>query len=516
MSFPLALFAAAVFTQEPVIVANPNPKVPLAAVVKFSADQAVDTTIQVSDGKHKWELHYDRARKPDDGLPVVGMRPGRKHEITVSIGKSSKKLEYTTPGLPAARGEFPPIKVTKGQGKIEPGITLLCVRRQSAGSAAGPDEARFGMLVAVDEDGEVVWYYKSDVRISDFEHRENGAILLLTVDHRLVEIDVLGNEIGSWFAAGRPGGAIAVVPVDTTAFHHEVDETGKGNLIVLGARRREIDNYYTSETDPNAPRKKQWVMGDEIIEFNRDGKILWKWNAFDHLDPFRIGYETFSGYYERAGFPGTIDWTHGNSLFYDEKDDSVTVSLCYQSAVLKIDRKTGGIRWILGEPGGWPAALEKKLLKPVGELRWPWHQHGVTMAGRASVLVYDNGNYGARPFTAPVAPAKTNSRAVEYKVDEKKMTVQQVWESDGAGGDSVVSTAMGNPEWQPKTGNVLVVYGGLLPMTQLAQADPTWTRVREWTHTKPARVVWELVIEDSSKEKPVGWQLFCGSRWPNL
>ena len=42
------------------------------------------------------------------------------------------------------------------------------------------------------------------------------------------------------------------------------------------------------------------------------------------------------------------------------------------------------------------------------------------------VSVFDNGD--GRAFVQPDDPKEKYSRAVVYKIDQKKMTVQQVWE----------------------------------------------------------------------------------------
>ena len=40
--------------------------------------------IEVTEGVHQWSLHFDDTRAPAKGLPVVGMRPGRRHANTAS------------------------------------------------------------------------------------------------------------------------------------------------------------------------------------------------------------------------------------------------------------------------------------------------------------------------------------------------------------------------------------------------------------------------------------------------
>jgi hypothetical protein len=517
------------FTQPPTVAGNPNPAAPLAAVVRFEASESVATSIQVTDGENSWQLSYDAGHSPEQGLAVVGLRPDRRHHILVTIRDetgletTSDPVDIITPPLPTDPTEFPPIQVNVARpDRMEPGVTLFSPRRARAGDLQFG--AGFGMLVAVDHAGEVVWYYRTDSRISDLERLANGHLIYLTQDYHAVEIDLLGNVVAQWYAARRPHGPADAIPVDTLAFHHEVDELPSGNLVVLGVDRREIDGYYTSETDPDAPRVTRQVMGDEVVEFARDGTVVWRWNAFDHLDPFFIGYNTFDGYWARRGFPGTVDWTHGNGLLYDASDDSLLVNLRHLSAVVKVDRASGTVRWILGDPDGWPSNLQGKMFTLQQGGRWFAFQHAPVPTPHGTLLLFDNGNFQARPFTRPtLEPAATWSRAVEYALDEDNRVAREVWSSEGPGPDSVVSSAMGDVDWLPRTGNVLVHYGAMIPRDDIEGV--TWddflrkaccSRIREYTHTEPAEVVWELVLRDSFENGPIGWSIYGGERLPSL
>ena len=424
----LTLFAGAVsaaprFLQSPTVQPNPNRSAPLAAVLRFTASEPVTTLIDVTDGKNSWQLRYRPDRSPAQGLPVVGMRAAREHQIRVSIldAKGARTaapvpLKFTTEALPAGEGEFPPLRLTVAKpSRMEPGFTIFSPRRSSSNNAFSTS---FGMLCLVDAAGEPVWYYRTNSRISDLQPLRNGNFAFLTQDYRAVEIDMLGNTVHQWYASRRPAGPTDGVPIDTITFHHELDELPNGNLVVLSSEIREFDNYYTSETDPNAPRKRMKVMGDVLIEFTRAGKEVWRWKAFDYLDPFRIGYDTFDGYWTRRGFPDVLaDFSHANGVVYESSDDSYLVNFRMLSNVVKIDRKTKQIKWIMGDSHGLSPELQKKAF------RWNQQARGgfitsIRRRRRSAARSWSSTTpiTGPGPLTSPslpatptAAPSNTNS-----------------------------------------------------------------------------------------------------------
>lgn len=520
------------FQTQPTIRPNPNPAVPLAAIVSFETGQPVETTLTVSDGERQWTLEYPADRNPAGGLPVVGMKYGKSHRIGVRISgsqgetaESTGQLEFTTPAKPDDKTRIPPVRVMVSKPeRMEPGYTLLSLRRvlpRLQGERRRRMGATFGLLAAIDHDGEIVWSYQSDARISDVEPLRNGNFAFVTTDNRATEIDVLGNRVGHWYAADRPQGEADGIPIPTLTMHHEIDELSNGNLIVMGTEIREYDDWYSSETDPDAPRKRQQVMGDVIVEFTREGKVVWVWKALDHLDPYRIGYETFTNYWINRGFPGARDWSHGNGFFHDERDDSLLISFRMQDAVVKVDRKTGEIAWILGDHSGWPLHLQPKLLTPDGEMSWFYHQHMPQITSKGTLLLFDNRTFSVRPFAPPLRPAQTWTRAVEYAIDEETRSVKQLWASQGPAIDRLMTFAMGEADAMPTTGNVLLFYGSAAVVTDMSLdwedvlapggGQDRGTRIREFTGTDPSEVVWDIDIYDSS-ENQVRWGIYGGAR----
>jgi hypothetical protein len=73
--------------------------------------------------------------------------------------------------------------------------------------------------------------------------------------------------------------------------------------------------------------------------------------------------------------------------------------------------------------------------------------------------MYDNGDTRASAFEEPQSEY---SRAVLYSIDEAAMTVSEEWSYGPASGeDSFYSSVMGDADWQPITGNVLMVNAAL-------------------------------------------------------
>ena len=380
----------------------------------------------------------------------------------------------------------------------------------------------FGMLLAIDAKGKVIWYYRTDSRISDFDILPDGKISYMTQDSRLVTIDMMGNIHKSWYAKNQPQGETdSAIAVEALTFHHDASFLPNGNIVVLSTEYRTLPDYYTSEKNENAIRKTQKVMGDIIKEFTTAGEIVWQWNSFQHLDPYRIGYETFSGYWRMRGFPNVIDWSHANTILYDEKDNAFIVNFRYQSALMEIDKKSKEINWIFGEPSGWSAELKQKLIHLQGNTEWFWHQHSPSFIPEGHILLFNNANYQARPFNEPVDISTTKSHVLEFEIDKEHNKARKVWSSLDNSDEQIVSIAMGDVDYL-SNGNILVAYGALISKKHLENGTatwdnrsriPMWTMLREIEHTNPPNVVWNVRLIPRDENSKVGWTIFGAQRF---
>ena len=530
------------FLTQPTIMKNPNPRVPLAAVVRFRPSETGRTRIDIRDPDRQWSVEFGPERPPAEGLPILGMRPDRDHELRVTLIAESgaevtapASLHYRTPPLPSGH-DFPHgIRINRDdRSRREPGVRLLSVHRIPRGRYNEWSEEMvdfgfgWGIIVALDADNEVCWYYKTDSFLEGIDRLGTGNLIFHRWDFHTFEIDMLGNTVNQWYAARRPQGpAAGAIAVDTAGLHHQPKEMPNGNFLIFTASAREIDDYYTDQYNLDAPRRRALVVGDGVAEMDRrTGELLWEWSAFDHLDPFRIGYGGTDDYWALRGFEGALDWTHGNGATYDARDDSVIVSLRHQDALVKVDRASGGIRWILGEPTEW-GPLADRVLKPLNLARWPYHGHNPRMTPEGTIVFFDNGTWGARPPKPPVPPERNFSRGVEYRVDEEKMTVEEVWASDTRfSPSSRHSPDMGDAHKLPRTGNMMVVWAHCVagtPGQVYSNKDLNGaffndfympSVLREYARNGSSEVVFELEMHDPGET--INWGMYGGLMIPSL
>ena len=505
---------------------RPSERVPLAAQATFETTRLATVALEFDDGARRWTVDTGERARTHHVVPILGMRPGRTHVVRVlvtdenGVTNTSEPFEVTTDPLPH---DFPPIDVRVSQpDRMEPGVTLF----EPTYRPEDDSDRDHHLLVAVDDTGEVVWYYKAAQSVSDARRLQNGNLLYRTGRAGpLYEIDMLGNTVSEWHTNGTPEEQVGSesIHIDTATLHHETFETRSGSILGISTEFRTYDNYPTSDTAPDAPRATAEVLGDVLVEFTRQGELLREVKLLDLVDPYRIGYDSLGW----GGAWRTIfgdeethprgDWAHANAVVMDESERHVLVSLRQQDAVVKIDWETGQLMWILGNHKDWGPKWQGYLLQPQGDLLWPYHQHAPTTTPDGTVLMFDNGNYRARPFEEPTPPSESFSRAVEYRIDEDNMEVTQVWSFGGPGDEPFFARFLGDADWMPQTGNVLINYGGLVsdaagtPMVE--GSGHNWVRIVEVTHDTPAETVFELFIDD---ERPAGWSVFRAERLPSL
>lgn len=457
---------------EPKISLNSNPSAPLAALVDIIVDEPVSVDIDVNCGDRSRALHYPFTDALQRQPPIVGLYLDGQHTVGLGFFNSAGhqcgvpvQLSLQAPSLPLGAHDFPYFRVVKNDPKRrEPGWTLLSVHRNPTGRYQDWTEAQrefaygWAIILALDRDGDVIGYYQSDTIIEGIDRLSNGNLFFHRWDFCTHEIDWLGNPIQKWYAARRSHGLISDgLAVDCAGLHHQPKEMPNGNLLMFtAAAHRKNDSPSHAIAEPHE-QIGTLIVGDGIAKVDRStGTIVWHWSSFDHLSLSRLGYGAIDPYSSLRGFPGALNWTHGNGAAYDESTDSVILSLKNQDAIVSVDRGSERVRWIIGEPSDW-GDLSEKVLAPVNLSRWPYHGHNPRLTKENTIVYFDNGTWGARQPNLSIRPEHNFSRAVECRVNEKQETVEKFWSLYWYDRDSAWHAPdMSDAHRLPATGNMLM------------------------------------------------------------
>ena len=150
---------------------------PLTAHATFTLDEAAQATIEIAGPESTWVQTSTSAYHMEHSVMVLGLQSDQTYQIVlVATDEAGNEVrssphEMTTPALPS---DFPPVDAVQSEpDRMEPGVTLFSVFRRTEDDP-GTD---FGLILAVNGAGEVVWYYRSDERITDVRRLQNGNIL---------------------------------------------------------------------------------------------------------------------------------------------------------------------------------------------------------------------------------------------------------------------------------------------------------------------------------------------------
>jgi arylsulfate sulfotransferase len=474
---------------------------PLAAVLQLTTDVDSRISVLATDGTNNWERgFYDFST--NHSIPLLGFKPGRTNQVSVTVhdkagnaGTAAKPLTFITGNLPAA---FPrPVVLKSDPNRMEPGYTLFMLQNKTTGDQ---------FVTIVDNAGEVVWYSPwtlNNQNDGDVRQLANGDLFIEESEplNRFLEVNLLGQIVKTWQApAGHP-----------VNFHEGVP-TDHGTILYLSNVSRVVTNFPSNATDPKAPLKTVRVDDNPVVEISTTNSALLNiWSPLDVLDPRRVTYLTY-GVYVFTSYG--VDNEHANAVIEDPRDSSIIVSLRNQNAVFKIARSTGQLKWILGPPANWGTNFQRYLFTPVGTpFSWNYGQHAPDITPQGTLLLYNNGIERASPFDPPLADQDNHSGAIEYSLNETNMVVSQVWDSSQAGNDRLFTPIVGDADWLPLRGNVLVTYGNVTYVNgvhpSLAAPDATMARIIEYTHDPIPEVVFDLSFFDANNKRGDYLGCFC-------
>ena len=424
---------------------NPSGNAPLSALVKFTNLYSGYTEIVVK-GKHG--INSDVIQKFNDNgtshsIPILGLYPNYVNTVEIfvvnnkNIGIKST-INITTGNLPVNVPNYIHTDVMN-LSNMMPGFNMV------SGFSGYPTPPSTPYMT--DAYGDIRWCldFSNQPTLKTLFYDcgvaplKDGNYYFGDIGSKAIwEVDALGKIIDDW-------------PLLGYNFHHNVYEKPNGNFLV-------------TVTNPNSTHTNGTpTIEDYIIEIDRvSKKIINTWDLKQSLNEYR----------QILGSDPT-DWIHCNGVVYDSSDSTIIVSGRVQG-VVKLDY-ANNVKWILGPHLGWGQNrrgqnLDQYLLTPLDasgnaitdtlvtegytnatDFEWNWYQHCPTLMPNGDLMVFDNGsnrNYNPNP-------AHHYSRAVEFKINEANMTVQQIWAYGEQRNEDTFSLIISSVQYDPVSNHVI-------------------------------------------------------------
>lgn len=397
---------------DPNVVLNPYEISPLTALVIFETDEEVSPEVTIHGDSDLTTYTHTFTKGTEHYLPIYGLYAGRENKVTIKCGDKEKELTIKTDELP---DDFIlPTSVKKDESKLNNDLYFYT-------------PSSFGYTAAYDVNGDVRWYL-TESAIWEINRLDNGRLLVST--ERLAEVPYYSTGLYEMDMLGKIYTEYSLLG----GYHHDYYEMENGNLLVAS------DDF----------NNDSGTVEDYVVEIDRkNGNIV---KTFDLKDILKMTDGKSENWIE-------YDWFHNNSVWYDKKTNSITLSGRHQDAVINIDYDTGKLNWILGDPEGWSDEYQKFFFKPVGDnFEWQWSQHAAMITPEGYVFLFDNGNNKSKNEKDYVKAEDSYSRGVMYKIDTDKMTIEQVWEYGKERGSDFYSPYISDVDYLDK--NHYIVHSG--------------------------------------------------------
>lgn len=446
-----ALTGCSTLTEENVTVdlkLDPYGQAPLSALATISLPnlESYDVSVQVL-GKPENNGETDSVRsgitigtkflnqQKNFSVPVLGLYPNYKNQLRFTFSQEGTSLlsiekELTTAPLPT---------------NIVVPMEVYINRLPKEGAIAEEIFLVDNLKVGFDQHAQIRWAYTGDSFLN-YGKLANGNLLIMSAkDLRFqyhypmfYEVSMLGEVIFTYDISDYYG-------------HHDVVEitSGKyaGDLLVAV-------NEAAPGTTADAGNDGVYEEDVVLLLERGTGEVLKVW------DIKKLFYEAEPNLHRlpQSKMEHPDDWIHLNALFYDDSDDSIIFSARHLSVVVKFDFESGRLVWVITDNRGkhWDEHINAYgqritdfILEPINLADeeqndfWTYGQHAVKRVQKNDIddfneeyiLLYDNGNYRnyfSKPFNPDVRYHNfpRYSRAVEYRINRRNMSIAKVWDFD--------------------------------------------------------------------------------------
>jgi hypothetical protein len=268
----------------------------------------------------------------------------------------------------------------------------------------------------------------------------------------LQELDWDGNVYSKWLNTDRP-------EVGTHHAQVRIFNNALGEYTIMGvAAFRDISYQEAIDNgaDPECPISEDILPYDDgVIEFDRAGNLIWEWRFWNHIiqdyDPTKLNYgdptapenwgkldiNVDTNIKSRTGLGP--DWTHVNSMDYNEELDQVIVNSREFGEIFVIDHSltteeaagpAGDFIWRWGNPANYGQGdvptfnwNGNEQLFGAHDIQWirdTFYTGGPAIPGAGHLLIWDNG------CLKPIVPAHSSV----FEINPYDENGNYVWEKD--------------------------------------------------------------------------------------
>lgn len=352
-------------------------------------------------------------------LPVFGLHAGHANQVTVELvyRDTSRKAVGITVSTPAY---------------VDPWSVydrpIILQKRVTAGGDLNYFfmKSQFAGPVVMDSDGEIRWVVPTPLNSYSTAFDKDSFVIGTQTAVTFTRVGLDGRTTSA-----------ALASTSYTKFHHNVDY---GKVGLLGEFDGVLNGLPSVES--------------VIVEFGPTGAVLKEWDFADILGRYMRSQGDDPSTFIRHG----IDWFHVNASTYDPRDDSIIAS-SRENFVIKVDYRTGELKWILGDPAKYwytfPSLRAKALTLAPGGL-YPHGQHATSINSDGHLMLFNNGTPSFnQPPGAPVGETRLYSAVSAYVIDPVAMTAREAWRFDY--GQSILSDICSSA-YEAKGGSILVNY----------------------------------------------------------
>jgi Arylsulfotransferase (ASST) len=265
-----------------------------------------------------------------------------------------------------------------------------------------------------DMNGKPVWYLPKpelkNVNVRDLKITPQGTITYVIDEAGIFEVNYKGDII--W--QGPNNGLVSGDSLEH--YHHEFTRLHNGHYMALA--QNFVYWKTPTPTDTNLtflPKNK--VKPEDInttympapmgtlIEYDKNGKIIWSWKSSNHFNGSNI-------FYRRTNGTGAVMHAHENSFFFDERSNSIYISCRNINSIIKIKYPEGNVLNIYD--GGTNNSIDPDPTRLFS------FQHSCKISQRGHLYFFNNNSYnpGANPsvikFQEPISEKGTAKKIWEY------------------------------------------------------------------------------------------------------